>query len=57
MRPSSFSLSVFALAFAATSSSAQAGHDDDEKYTVVPIVLPTDPDCLPASGAPPPRAA
>ena len=31
----------------ATATSVQAGHDDDhDKYSVVEIVLPADPDCL-----------
>ncbi len=47
MRSSSLSLTVFALAFTVTAPSALAGHDDHEKYTVVQIVLPADPDCLP----------
>lgn len=48
MRPGSRTLTIVALAFTVTAPSAQAGHDDDhEKYTVVQIVLPTDPDCLP----------
>jgi hypothetical protein len=47
MHPSSVSLTVFALAFTVTAPLAQAGHDDHDRYTVVQIVLPADPDCLP----------
>src|SRR5688572_30759612 len=48
MRSGSRTLAIVALAFTVTAPSAQAVHDDDhEKYTVVQIVLPTDPDCLP----------
>ena len=48
MRPSSLDLTLVALAFMATASSAQAGHDDDhDTYSVAEIVLPADPDCLP----------
>ena len=47
MRPSSLALTVVALASTATATSVQAGHDDDhDKYSVVEIVLPADPDCL-----------
>jgi uncharacterized membrane protein len=47
MRPSSLSITVFALAFAVSASSARAGSDDHEDYSVMQIVVPADPDCLP----------
>jgi uncharacterized membrane protein len=47
MRPGSFSLTVFALAFIVTASAARAGNDANEKFTVAPIDAPADPDCLP----------
>jgi uncharacterized membrane protein len=45
MRSGSLALTIGALAFAVAAPSA--GHEEQEKYTVVPIVLPADPDCLP----------
>lgn len=44
MRPNASSLIV---AFAFIAPSAQAGHENDGKYTVVEIVAPADPECLP----------
>src|SRR5687768_10448708 len=48
MRSGSRTLTIVALAFTFIAPSAQAGDDEDHaKYTVVPIDLPADPDCLP----------
>jgi uncharacterized membrane protein len=48
MRSGSRTLTIVALAFTFIALSAQAGDDEDHaKYTVVPIDLPADPDCLP----------